>query len=638
MSDAERWRVDFPAEGGELIRVAATELAEGLTAMLGETIEAAPMAGLRPALLRVGRGRLAAPAPLATEDIPDGDGFALWRDAAADTSRGALILTGGNERAALAAACQLLEQLGARFPLVGAPHWPRINVERLDTVEPLRVVPAFTRRAMASDLMTWHYETPGRLQEHLQYDRQFARWMVARGLNAFSFIRHALDSRLKLDEMVPICSKRGIGSEYGGHVLQSLLPRELFATNPDFFPVTSHGERNARGNLCVANRRALQMVRDGAVGYLKQSPECTIMHIWGADVQKGAWCRCGECSHMSPQLQYMTVINAVAEALAGIGNGTPLAYLAYHDTIEPDPALRPLPNVHVEWAPRQRCYGHPINDPACEINPRYLEALKRYLELFDGRGQVFEYYADAILFGGIAVATPAIIAADLQAYRKLGVPGISCLTFGKHSAIAYPTNLEAFARGTRSPDFDPGTVMADTVAALHPACGPEMVDAYRAIARASLLILNSGGDVLQPEVNAGDPSAELSRRSRPVRLREAVQEIANAIEAADAIVDATFGDLTSFERSTWHYSREVVNGIYDYLIAADAPRSEQRSRVDGAIRRLATATEQLRAAAPAAADTWAAYDLEWASEMWLKRLKRHFGNFEKSRGVPGADK
>ncbi len=136
-------------------------------------------------------------------------------------------------------------------------------------------------------------------------------------------------------------------------------------------------------------------------------------------------------------------------------SGVPVAYLAYHDTIDPDPGLKPLPNVWFEWAPRERCYAHAIDDSSCPVNPRYFDSLRRYLQLFDGRGHVFEYYADAILFGGLGFATPAIIARDLRAYRALGIESISCLTFGAYSLLGYPVNLEAFVRGTRSPDFDP---------------------------------------------------------------------------------------------------------------------------------------------------------------------------------------
>ena len=97
--------------------------------------------------------------------------------------------------------------------------------------------------------------------------------------------------------------------------------------------------------------------------------------------------------------------------MAGDAKAPPVAYLAYHDTIEPHPGLRPSSNVWVEWAPRERCYVHAIDDNECAINPPLLESLRRYLEIFDGRCHLFEYYADTILFGGLAFATPAVIVA-----------------------------------------------------------------------------------------------------------------------------------------------------------------------------------------------------------------------------------
>src|SRR4029077_3385833 len=119
------------------------------------------------------------------------------------------------------------------------------------------------------------------------------------------------------------------------------------------------------------------------------------------------------------------------------------------------------------------------DDPACTINPRYFESLKKYLEIFKGRGHVFEYYADAILFCGLGFATPAIVARDLRAYRALGIDSISNLTFGAYSAMAYPVNLEAFVRGTRSIGFDPGDTLADCAAARHPKAAEAMAKAYR---------------------------------------------------------------------------------------------------------------------------------------------------------------
>src|ERR1700732_3918371 len=87
------------------------------------------------------------------------------------------------------------------------------------------------------DIMTWHYETPDRFALHLEHDREFIPWIAARGINAFSYIRHPRDSRFKIDELLPLYREHGIASEYGGHVLQMLLPRDRFAASPELFPL-----------------------------------------------------------------------------------------------------------------------------------------------------------------------------------------------------------------------------------------------------------------------------------------------------------------------------------------------------------------------------------------------------------------
>jgi hypothetical protein len=446
--------------------------------------------------------------------------------------------------------------------------------------------------------------------------------MAARGINAFSYIRHAHDTRLRIDELVPLYRERGIASEYGGHVLQILLPRERFEANPSLFAAGADGKRNPGGNLCVSSRPALELVRNNALKYVREYPENELLHIWGADVWEGAWCRCGDCASMTPQQQYLRVVNEIARALRG---GPPVAYLAYHDTIDPDPSLEPEPNVWFEWAPRERCYSHAIDDRDCETNPRYFESLKRYIELFQGRGHVFEYYQDAILFGGLGFATPSIIARDMRAYRALGLSSISSLTFGAYSAMAYPVNLIAFARGTRSPDFDPDATMADTAAERHPACAPAMAEAYRTIQRASAKVL-SYADVMRPVLPAKKAAAKRAE------LAEAASLVRGAIEAADRIVRETEAPLIRAERDLWQYGFEVLNAIADYLAARAQTGAERKRNGEAAIVRIDKAAEHIRAIDLAVKGTWGAYDFEWIRGLWLDALRR---NLDEQKPVSG---
>ena len=644
-------RVGYARDAGDVVRFAAHELAAGLGAMLREAPRVEAVNGLDPRSLSIEAGAAAPSGAAASAStsarpaasprdaarpsgsaarsraaLPD-DSFALLRGpatGAAGAGRGtALVVTGASERGALHGAYDLLERLGARVALGRAPALPRIEPVRLDALAPYRGAPAFSRRAFVSDIMTWHYDDPERLAMHLGHDREFVPWMARRGINVFEYIRHAQDMRLKIDEVAPMLAERGIEAEYGGHVLQLLLPRDRFSTHPEYFPSGEDGRRIESGNLCVSKRAALELVRAGALGYVRDNPEMAMLHIWGADVRRGAWCQCAECRALSPQLQYMKVVNEIAAALAPAGDeAPPVAYLAYHDTLDPDPALRPLDNVWFEWAPRERCYSHAIDDPTCNLNPRYLESLKRYIDLFDGRGGVFEYYADAILFGGMGFATPSIIVRDLNAYHRMGVRGISCLTFGAFSALAYPVNLETFARATRSLDIDSEAAIDDIAAARYPGCEAAMAGAYRAIARASAMALTYGPVMRPPLEPAGAPR----RRSR---LLEAAAAMREGMAAAEAIIEDGARESggaarpeVGAERDLWEYSAEALQGVAQWLEARTLTGADRRATGAQAIEKVDRAIRHIHEIDSALKGTWGAYDLERSHKLWLEGLRR----------------
>ena len=604
-------RVRFNGAGGEVAALAARDLSSGLAAMLASRVGSSPDASIPRAEMRIDLGDSAASAhaaPIALE----GDSFDVSREGG---GAGSIVIRAGTERGLIHAASNLLEKLGAQFPPGVAPSYPRIDSARLAALQPWRVTPAFKRRAFVSDIMTWNYSFADRLDLHLRHDREFIPWMARRGINAFSYIRHAHDTRLKIDEIATLLRERGIDVEYGGHVLQLLLPRDRFAEHPEYFPAGDDGVRIARGNLCVSNPDAVAIVRAGALAYVHEHPENTLLHIWGADVRRGAWCRCGRCRELAPPIQYMDVVNAIAGALAEDSNAPPIAYLAYHDTIDPPPGLKPFDNVWFEWAPRERCYSHAIDDPACEINPRYLESLTHYIEIFNGRGHVFEYYADAILFGGLGFATPAVVARDLRAYQRLGITSISCLTFGAYSAMAYPVNLEAFVRGSRDPDFEADATLVDISAGRHPRCAPEMAAAYRAVERASKLCLDYA-DVMHPVM---PPEKAVRKRDE---LREAALTFNEAIAAADQIAPSLDAPRADAEKDLWRYSSDVLAGLSDYLGALGVAGADRRIRGKAAIAKVAGAIECIREIDPEIKGTWGAYDLEWIREIWLSALAR----------------
>ena len=179
-------------------------------------------------------------------------------------TRAPISIGAGSERGLIHAAADLLEKLGARFAPGVAPSYPHIELGRSPRIKPFRVTPAFKRRAFVSDIMTWNYSLPDRLELHLRHDREFIPWMARRGINAFSYIRHAHDTRLKIDEIQPLFADHGIAPSTAATSCSSCCRASASRATPDFFPppTTERGWRGqslrleSRGDRVGPRRRA----------------------------------------------------------------------------------------------------------------------------------------------------------------------------------------------------------------------------------------------------------------------------------------------------------------------------------------------------------------------------------------------
>ena len=87
--------------------------------------------------------------------------------------------------------------------------------------------------------------------------------------------------------------------------------RELRKTSGIFSDRVGWKADSARKSLRLESGRDAYL-REGASIYKREYPENELLHIWGADVWEGAWCSCPQCKKLSPQLQYMKVVNAIA--------------------------------------------------------------------------------------------------------------------------------------------------------------------------------------------------------------------------------------------------------------------------------------------------------------------------------------
>lgn len=575
--DLFRAEVRIPSGAGETLRFASAELCHYLQAM-----SRVPLAPVRdPSLVRPGVVVGRAPLP-ETGPLEEGEFRVVL-------SASGFCVLGGSERAVLHGVYRLLEHWGCRWSFHGSPleEIPRLTAEGVAVPE-LREKPAFRVRAYASDIHTWHYSEPEKLRSRLPSDVAFVDWLGKTGANAFLFIHHPFDSAFTIRELEPEFSKRGIGIEWGGHVLPVLLPRERFRDHPEWFPEGPDGRRTDLGNLCPSSPEALAEVADRAWKLATANPRLGALHLWGADFWEGGWCRCAGCKGLSPSEQSLRVCNAVARRLEERGFPHSIYALAYHDTIEPELESAPAERVFCEFAPRERCYAHALSDPSCERNRFYRRALEGYLRIFGPRVRVFEYYGDAILFFGCGVPLVEVIEEDLEFYRTAGVSEVSLLQFGAYSVWAYPLNLLAYAFGTWGRSGELGRSIPRELRAY----GPQFWRRFEQAVRPAV----AHGDIRRP--TGADPkrlAEQLSTASRELA------ELSRAVPDPDS----------SEQRELLGYTAAVLRCVAKEL-EGSAPRPVVEDELGKAISRLA-------ALAPRHVGLWGVFDLPLVHAFFASR-------------------
>jgi Domain of unknown function (DUF4838) len=584
--------IHLPAEADAPVVLAAEELARYLARMFGrepaqQSVRGAP----RTWICLAPAGGMPADASLPVDHeyavAPAGD---------------ALVLTAASPRALLAAAYALLAGAGCRWSPFGTAeeHVPDAGEARRH-VPALVSRPAFARRAYAADLSTWHMTMPERRADRLPRDAAFVDWMAKSGATGFQFIRHANDADWIVPEVVSELGRRGLEVEGGGHALVELLPRALFATHPDYFPLASDGQRSDLGNACASSRDALAVVTERARTAYADLPGAAGFHLWGLDLLGGGWCVCTGCARLAASDQALRVCNAAADGLDGR-----IFHLAYHDTLEAPRTVRPHPRVWAEFAPRERCYAHALDEPSCATNGRYRSALEAHLEWFDGRVEAFEYYGDAILFGGCAVPLTSVVARDLAYYARVGVHGVSCLTFGRYSLWAYGVNHEAFARGVLDPAAAEGA--AGTYCARYGRSAAPM-QRYLALLERAMAAVVTDGDVLLPPVDRNrDALGSLLAEAPALRalLAEAAREVdaSERVTAEGRFLDYTLGALGALDG--WLGAGDDATAMRALEELSHAPRAFQGLGTD-------------------VTGTWGAHDLEITHHFFAAALRARRG-------------
>ncbi|MEO6397585.1 MAG: DUF4838 domain-containing protein [Tepidiformaceae bacterium] len=498
------------------------------------------------------------------------DGFIV--EAGADILR----LHGFGPRGCLDAAYWLLERLGYCWVEAGESGTRFIPGHSLAEGQ-YSDAPAFARRTLIlgndafhddwRDWLTWasrnrlndlflHDTPPGRIDRPPGPRPTEAEALVADGAG-WMFERWAADG----EAIRTAANEAGMTIQFGGHHLPTLLPRALFEAHPEWFPVR-HGQRDGRYNLCVSNEAGVAHLRERAGEFFSRFAGARVYHLWADDIRGGGWCECPGCAAMTPSDQALHVTNVLAAVLAAQDPQARIAHLAYHDTLLPPTSVRPRANVSLLFAPRERCYAHAINDPACERNvPQYWAPFTALAALFENdapRIDVFEYYSDAVLFRWLAPPHLAVTPTDCEAYAAAGAGNLQNLMVSPRRWLGPPWHAWWMARCAWDPASKLDQALARFCAAAYPGCSEEMADLFREQEAAYSPLLDLHDLAPAPRRDVLDFSSEprVSMRQKVAELAEASARF-EALFARCASIGAPEGERRQAEL-VWHVAAHIA--------------------------------------------------------------------------------
>ena len=189
-----------------------------------------------------------------------------------------------------------------------------------------------------------------------------------------------------------MCHRMGVDVEYELHVLQLLLPRDMYESHPEYFRMKKDGTRARQYNMCFTCDEAYEAMRPQIKDLLEWMHPTTHRYLMWTDDVTGAFCSCENCCGYTPSEQALLYENRVLKMIREYDPEATVAHLAYQQTMEAPRKVAPAEGVFLEFAPINRDYTQPVSVQARKV-------LADNLEVFPASTlHVLEYWLDESMF------------------------------------------------------------------------------------------------------------------------------------------------------------------------------------------------------------------------------------------------
>jgi hypothetical protein len=209
------------------------------------------------------------------------------------------------------------------------------------------------------------------------------------------------------------------------HTLDDLVPRNLFAIHPEYFPMRNGKRVNGYVQRCLTNPEVLAIAIANVRKVLRGHPEATIVSVSQNDNLE--FCECPVCrgvdeaegSHAGTMLAFA---NGVAAAIEEEFPTVAVDTLAYFYTRQPPKTVKPRPNVIVRLCSVECCFSHPLEACPEETNTAFMKDLEGWSRL-SRRLYVWDYVTN---FRNYLLPFPNLDVLDrnIRTFVRCGVAGV----------------------------------------------------------------------------------------------------------------------------------------------------------------------------------------------------------------------
>ena len=225
----------------------------------------------------------------------------------------------------------------------------------------------------------------------------------------------------------------------------SLVPEsQFFESHPEYYALQEDGTRQPT-QLCLSNPDVIAQAKKDVRARLKDAydPDAAlnIISITQDDNQK--YCTCENCTALADRYgaqsgPMLWFVNQIAEDVEPDYPDLVVDTFAYHYTRQPPVAITARDNVCVRLCSIECCFSHTINDPACDINVKFMNDLEGWGKCCK-RLYVWDYVTDFIqtlcVFPNFNV-----LRSNLETFRSHNVVGI----YEEGAYFADPAGVEFY--------------------------------------------------------------------------------------------------------------------------------------------------------------------------------------------------